>query len=64
MADRCDQITLTGLFIVFLNFLSLLYYDPEYLTQKHGAPSPPPNWLYLTWAVGLFAYQSLDAIDG
>ncbi|KAK2465438.1 hypothetical protein APHAL10511_002792 [Amanita phalloides] len=59
-----NTITLTGLLIVFLNFLSLLYYDPEYLTQKHGAPSPPPNWLYFTWAVGLFAYQSLDAIDG
>ncbi|KAF8715619.1 hypothetical protein AX14_012562 [Amanita brunnescens Koide BX004] len=59
-----NTITLTGLSIVFLNFISLLYYDPEYLTQKHGAPSPPPNWLYFTWAVGLFAYQSLDAIDG
>ncbi|KAF8346111.1 Choline/ethanolaminephosphotransferase [Amanita rubescens] len=59
-----NTITLTGLSIVFLNFISLLYYDREYLTQKHGAPSPPPNWLYFTWAIGLFAYQSLDAIDG
>jgi len=24
----------------------------------------PPLWLYFTWAIGLFAYQSLDAIDG
>lgn len=24
----------------------------------------PGNWLYLTWAAGLWIYQSLDAIDG
>ncbi|KAF8636169.1 hypothetical protein AX17_003741, partial [Amanita inopinata Kibby_2008] len=59
-----NTITLTGLFIVFINFLSLLYFDPEYLTQKRGAPTVPPQWLYFTWAIGLFAYQSLDAIDG
>ncbi|KDN49556.1 hypothetical protein K437DRAFT_233798 [Tilletiaria anomala UBC 951] len=23
-----------------------------------------PHWVYLTWAIGLFAYQSLDSIDG
>lgn len=23
-----------------------------------------PRWLYFTWAIGLFIYQSLDAIDG
>lgn len=23
-----------------------------------------PRWLYFTFAVGLFVYQSLDAIDG
>ncbi|PFH47783.1 hypothetical protein AMATHDRAFT_151285 [Amanita thiersii Skay4041] len=58
-----NTITLTGLAIVFLNFFSLLYYDREYLTQKHGAVGPP-RWLYFTWSIGLFAYQSLDAIDG
>ncbi|KAM6498880.1 Choline/ethanolaminephosphotransferase [Amanita muscaria] len=59
-----NTITLTGLLIVIVNFLTLLFYDAEYLTLQRGAPSPPPNWLYFTWAIGLFAYQSLDAIDG
>ncbi|KAL5533588.1 hypothetical protein ACEPAG_48 [Sanghuangporus baumii] len=57
-----NTITLTGLSLVFINFLTLLYYDPYYLTSKHVAG--PPNWLYFTWAAGLFLYQSLDAIDG
>ncbi|KAL5494611.1 hypothetical protein ACEPAI_72 [Sanghuangporus weigelae] len=57
-----NTITLTGLSLVFINFLTLLYYDPYYLTPKHA--TGPPNWLYFTWAAGLFLYQSLDAIDG
>ncbi|KAF5384938.1 hypothetical protein D9615_000984 [Tricholomella constricta] len=58
-----NTITLTGLTIVFINFFTMLYYDPLYLTEKGGATGPP-NWIYFTWALGLFAYQSLDAIDG
>ncbi|PPQ96289.1 hypothetical protein CVT26_005649 [Gymnopilus dilepis] len=58
-----NTITLTGLTIVFFNFFTLLYYDPMYLTEKHGFEGPP-HWIYFTWALGLFAYQSLDAIDG
>ncbi|KAF9474979.1 choline ethanolaminephosphotransferase [Pholiota conissans] len=58
-----NTITLTGLLIVFVNFFTLLYYDPLYLTE-HDDVTAPPRWVYYTWAVGLFAYQSLDAIDG
>ncbi|KDR86099.1 hypothetical protein GALMADRAFT_235335 [Galerina marginata CBS 339.88] len=58
-----NTITLTGLSIVFFNFFTLLYYDPMYLTEKNGAEGPP-QWVYYTWGIGLFAYQSLDAIDG
>ncbi|KAF8958271.1 choline ethanolaminephosphotransferase [Flammula alnicola] len=58
-----NTITLTGLCIVFVNFFTLLYYDPMYLTESNGAEGPP-HWVYYTWAIGLFAYQSLDAIDG
>ncbi|KAF8185705.1 cholinephosphotransferase [Pholiota molesta] len=58
-----NTITLTGLLIVFVNFFTLLYYDPLYLTE-HDDFTSPPKWVYYTWAVGLFAYQSLDAIDG
>ncbi|KII93135.1 hypothetical protein PLICRDRAFT_99893 [Plicaturopsis crispa FD-325 SS-3] len=60
-----NTITLLGLSIVFVNFLTLLYYDPAYLTSKDGASKDePPNWIYFTWGAGLFLYQSFDAIDG
>lgn len=58
-----NTITLSGLLIVCINFSTMLYYDPLYLTEK-GDASGPPNWIYFTWAAGLFMYQSLDAIDG
>jgi len=58
-----NTITLSGLSIVFINFFTLIYFDPLYLTEKDGVAGPP-HWIYFTWAAGLFAYQSLDAIDG
>lgn len=33
-------------------------------SASHFADHGAPRWLYFTFAVGLFAYQSLDAIDG
>ena len=42
------QITLTGLTIVFFNFLTMIYYDPMYLTEKQGAAGPP-HWVYFTY---------------
>jgi len=58
-----NTITLSGLLIVVANFATLLYYDPHYLTEKDGATGPP-QWIYFTWAIGLFAYQTFDAVDG
>ncbi|KAF8491996.1 Choline/ethanolaminephosphotransferase [Russula emetica] len=58
-----NMITLSGLAIVLLNFATLAFYDPTYLTEKGGATGPP-NWVYFTWAAGLFLYQTFDAIDG
>jgi len=58
-----NVITLSGFTLVFINFLTLIYYDSEYLTEKDGAGSLP-RWIYFTWAAGLFLYQSFDAIDG
>ncbi|KAF7307605.1 hypothetical protein MIND_00555700 [Mycena indigotica] len=57
-----NTITLSGLSIIFLNFATLLYYDPQYLTEKGGVVLP--SWVYFSLAIGLFAYQSFDAIDG
>lgn len=39
------------------NVATLLYYDP---TLEHGCPP----WVYLTFAAGLWFYQSFDSIDG
>ncbi|KZO96408.1 Choline/ethanolaminephosphotransferase [Calocera viscosa TUFC12733] len=58
-----NTITFLGLCIVFLNFAILLWYDPLYRSEAGGA-SGPPNWVYFTWAAGLFWYQAFDAIDG
>lgn len=57
-ANRLAQITLTGLSFVCLNVLTLIVHDPEY-TGKYL-----PRWVYWSWSIGLFAYQSMDAIDG
>ncbi|GAA5868711.1 hypothetical protein JCM8547_003791 [Rhodosporidiobolus lusitaniae] len=97
-----NAITLSGLSLIFLNFLTLLYYNPTLSTgskplhvskggpwdplfpptgsapsllatwfhkllghtDQAGADEAAPRWLYWTFATGLFAYQSLDAIDG
>ncbi|KAG8219253.1 hypothetical protein J3R82DRAFT_92, partial [Butyriboletus roseoflavus] len=58
-----NTITLLGLLIVMLNFLSLLIYDPLYYTDKDG-PAGLPQWIYFTWALGLFMYQTFDSVDG
>ncbi|KAI0066531.1 Choline/ethanolaminephosphotransferase [Artomyces pyxidatus] len=58
-----NTITLSGLSIVLFNFATLVYYDPTYLAQKGGATGPP-QWVYFTWGIGLFLYQTFDAIDG
>ncbi|KAJ2912227.1 hypothetical protein MD484_g8183, partial [Candolleomyces efflorescens] len=58
-----SKITLTGLCIIILNFATLIYYDPLYLVERDGF-SEPPHWVYFTWGIGLFLYQTLDAIDG
>lgn len=60
---RARQITFIGLSTVFFNFATLVYYDPAFLAEKGGATGPP-QWVYYTWAAGLFFYQSMDAIDG
>ncbi|KAJ3483154.1 hypothetical protein NLI96_g6509 [Meripilus lineatus] len=58
-----NTITLSGFCLVLLNFATLMYFDPDYLSEKDGATTPP-RWVYFTWAAGLFVYQSFDAIDG
>lgn len=51
-----NAITLLGLLIVVANVITLFYYSSEL--------GECPNWVYTTFGIGLFMYQSLDAIDG
>uniref|UniRef100_A0AAY4EJ84 Choline/ethanolaminephosphotransferase 1 n=1 Tax=Denticeps clupeoides TaxID=299321 RepID=A0AAY4EJ84_9TELE len=52
-----NLITIVGLATNILTTLVLVYYCPTATEQA-------PMWVYLACAVGLFIYQSLDAIDG
>lgn len=52
-----NLLTIVGLFVNVLTSLILIWYSPD-------AKSDAPRWCYLSCAVGLFIYQSLDAIDG
>ncbi|CAH0385409.1 unnamed protein product [Bemisia tabaci] len=52
-----NLITLTGLIINILTSLILIWHSPD-------AKSDVPRWACFVCALGLFIYQSLDAIDG
>ncbi|PNS17896.1 hypothetical protein CAC42_3855 [Sphaceloma murrayae] len=57
MSMAPNLITLTGFFFVIANVLTLLYYTP---TLDQNCPS----WVYMSWSIGLFLYQTFDAVDG
>jgi len=52
-----NLITLSGFSFVVINVLTLLWYNP---TLDQDCPS----WVYYSWAIGLFLYQTFDAVDG
>ncbi|KAJ3210328.1 hypothetical protein HDU67_005405 [Dinochytrium kinnereticum] len=55
--DWPNVITLSGFSFVVINLITLLWFAPS-LTET------VPSWAYYSFAVGLFLYQSFDAIDG
>jgi hypothetical protein len=59
---RCSprQITLLGLSLVGFNVAQLIYLDPGYSLDS----TLFPRSVFYFWAFCLFAYQTLDAIDG
>ncbi|KAJ9607605.1 Phosphotransferase [Cladophialophora chaetospira] len=57
MSMAPNLITLTGFGFVIINIFTLLWYNPTLDTDC-------PPWVYLTWAIGLFLYQTFDAVDG
>ncbi|KAI5288585.1 hypothetical protein KEM52_001108, partial [Ascosphaera acerosa] len=52
-----NLITLTGLLFVLVNVATMLKYNPTF-------DQDCPPWVYLSWAAGLFLYQTFDAVDG
>ncbi|KAK5114209.1 hypothetical protein LTR85_010274 [Meristemomyces frigidus] len=57
MSMAPNAITLSGFGFVVANLLTMLYYSP-------GMDKDCPPWVYGSWAIGLFLYQTFDAIDG
>ncbi|KAI9842144.1 MAG: hypothetical protein M1837_007431 [Sclerophora amabilis] len=57
MSMAPNLITLTGFGFVIFNLLTLLWYNPT-LDQDC------PPWVYASWGIGLFLYQTFDAVDG
>lgn len=52
-----NAITLSGFGFVIINILTMLYYTPN-------LDNDCPRWVYASWSIGLFLYQTFDAIDG
>ncbi|KAF8606371.1 ethanolaminephosphotransferase [Ceratobasidium sp. AG-I] len=52
-----NLITLSGLSFVLINAACIVLYEPDLST-------PGPTWLYLSFALGLFMYQTFDNVDG
>ncbi|KAG0323834.1 hypothetical protein BGZ99_002451 [Dissophora globulifera] len=52
-----NTITGLGLLCVIFNLLTMFYFTPD-------MSGVCPSWAYISFAIGLFVYQSLDAIDG
>ncbi|XP_014674864.1 PREDICTED: cholinephosphotransferase 1-like [Priapulus caudatus] len=52
-----NTLTILGLAINIFTSLLLIFYSPD-------ARSEAPSWVYVLCAIGLFVYQTLDALDG
>lgn len=52
-----NLITVSGLIVNIITTLILVWYSPD-------ARAEAPRWAFFLCALGLFVYQSLDAIDG
>lgn len=42
---------------VVINFITVMWYNPNLDTDC-------PRWVYASCAIGLFLYQTFDAVDG
>ncbi|OAV90235.1 hypothetical protein PTTG_00724 [Puccinia triticina 1-1 BBBD Race 1] len=52
-----NTITLIGLMFIVLNVMTVIIYIPDLKTDA-------PSWVYFSFALGLFIYQTMDNVDG
>ncbi|KAK0667740.1 putative choline/ethanolaminephosphotransferase [Cercophora samala] len=52
-----NMVTLLGFFCILINVALLVIYMPDLV-------GPGPTWLYFSFALGLFMYQTFDNVDG
>lgn len=52
-----NMVTLIGFFFILANVGLLVIFMPDLV-------GPGPSWLYLSFAFGLFMYQTMDNVDG
>ncbi|KAH9818484.1 CDP-alcohol phosphatidyltransferase-domain-containing protein [Melampsora americana] len=52
-----NMITLIGLFFILVNIATVAIYMPDLASEA-------PRWVYFSFAIGLFSYQTLDNVDG
>jgi ethanolaminephosphotransferase len=52
-----NVITLLGISAIYFNIICLLIYTPDLV-------GPGPGWIYISFAAGLWFYQTMDNIDG
>ncbi|KAI3661639.1 hypothetical protein MP638_002891, partial [Amoeboaphelidium occidentale] len=50
--------------ITLLGFSCIIFNVACFFLVSGDLNVPCPNWMYLTFGIGLFTYQALDAIDG
>ena len=52
-----NMITTIGFMFIYANIALLVWYMPD-------MKGPGPSWLYFSFAFGLWAYQTMDNVDG
>ncbi|CAO3632521.1 unnamed protein product [Cunninghamella blakesleeana] len=55
-----NLITLIGLLFMVLNVILVVIYVPDFNYETSEAP----NWIYLSFAIGLWLYSTFDNVDG
>lgn len=52
-----NLVTLIGFSFIVINFITMLWVNP-------GLDTVSSPWVYVSYGIGLFLYQTFDAVDG